>query len=116
MSRASHALIVVALAALTVLAVAWWTPWLDPYVAPLSGWRQQLRQTEAGRHLSPAPKPHWITIAPGERAACLRQAGGELNAQYVICRSGRRELVRDNLDGTRSVLQVQALDDSGVSR
>ena len=50
-----------------------------------------------------------MTIAPRDKAACLKQTGGELNDQFVQCRSGRRERVRDNPDGTRTVLEVQAL-------
>ena len=50
---------------------------------------------------------------PGrDKAACLKQAGGELNEQFVLCRSGRRELVRDNLDGTRTVLETKALEEA----
>ncbi len=99
---------VLVLLALGLAAAGWLTPWLDPYVPQLEGWRQQARKTPAGQYLSPAPEPRWVTIAPGDKAACLKQAGGELNDQFVLCRSGRRELVRENLDGTRTVLEVKA--------
>ena len=96
-----------ALAAL--LAAAWWTRWLDLYVPPLEGWRQQARQTSVGQSLSPTPEPRWVTTPGRDKAACLKQGGGELNDQYMLCRSGRRELVREHLDGRREVLEVQAL-------
>ena len=99
-----------AVAVLAVAAVGWWTTWLDPYLPPLAGWRQQARQTSAGQALSPPPPPRWVTIAPGDKATCLQRAGGELNADFVQCRSGRRELVRTNYDGTRTVLEVRPLD------
>ena len=99
-----------AAALLALLAVAWWTTWLDAYVPPLAEWRQQARQTSAGQALSSPPPPRWVTIPPGERAACLKRAGGELNAEFVQCRAGRRELVRTEYDGRRTVLEVKPLD------
>jgi hypothetical protein len=95
-----------------VLAVGWWTPWLNPYVPGLDAWRQQARKTTPGQYLSATPEPRWVTVPGRDKAACLKQAGGELNEQFVLCRSGRRELVRENLDGTRSVLEMQALQEA----
>ena len=93
-----------------VAAIAWWTTWLDPYVPPLAEWRQQLRQTEAGQALSPPPPPRWVTVPPGDKATCLKRAGGELNADFVQCRAGWRDLVRTHYDGTRTVLEVKPLE------
>ena len=40
----------------------------------------------------------------------LCQICGELNADFVQCRAGRRELVRTEYDGRRTVLEVKPLD------
>lgn len=98
-----------AVAALAVAAIAWWTTWLDPYLPTLVEWRQQARRTSAGQALSPPPPPRWVTVAPGDRASCLKRAGHELNADFVACRAGRRELVRTEYDGRRTVLETKPL-------
>lgn len=112
--RIGQALAALALAAGAFAAVAWFTDWLDPHVPGLHGWRQQARRSELGRHLAPASKPYWVTVAPGERASCLKKAGNELNDTYLQCRNGRRELVRDEPDGSRTLLQVQVMERTSV--
>ena len=110
MSRSSrHALNGLLLVALVLAAVAWWTRWLDPHVPPLAGWRQTAQRSTVGAALSPQPDAAWQTTPGRSKAECLRQSGGELNADFMLCRSGKRELVRVNHDGSRSVLQREAL-------
>lgn len=105
------------LCVLGVLATAWWTPWLDAHVPQLADWRQQARHTALGQALSPAPEPHWVTMPGRDKAACLRQTQGELNEAFVLCRSGWRELVRDEVDGRRMVLRREALvEEQGLRR
>lgn len=100
----------IALGLLLVLAAAaWWTPWLDPHVPALPAWRQSAQQTAIGQTLSPEPEPQWVTVPGRAKAECLRETQGELNPQYMRCRSGHRELVRENRDGTRTVLEKQLL-------
>ena len=110
MSRSSRLVLTwLLLALLALAAMAWWTHWLDPHVPQLQGWRQQARQTAVGEALSPEPEPRWQTTPGRSKAECLRQAKGELNADFMLCRSGKRELVRVNHDGSRSVLKSEAL-------
>lgn len=94
---------------LALLAVAWWTDWLDPHVPQLSQWRAQAQRTTAGQYLSPTPEPSWVSTPGRDKAVCLRETQGELNEAYVLCRSGKRELVREELDGRRTVLRVEAI-------
>ena len=96
-------------AALVLAAVAWWTRWLDPHVPQLANWRQEAQRSSVGAALSPEPEARWQTTPGRSKAECLRQAKGELNAEFMQCRSGKRELVRVNHDGSRSVLKSEAL-------
>ena len=93
----------------TLAAAAWWTTWLDPHLPALTEMRRTAQQTAIGQALSPQPEPHWVTVPGRPKTACLRDTQGELNETFMQCRSGHRELVRDHRDGTRTVLQREAL-------
>ena len=100
-----------------VAALAWWTPWLDPHVAPLAEWRKQAQRTAVGQALTPTPEPRWESTPGRDKATCLRQSGGELNSEFMLCRSGKRELVRVAPDGRRTVLKSDALrEEEGLRR
>ena len=60
---------------------------------------------------APKKPARWEVIEPRDKTSCLSATGGVLNEEYLLCRSGRRELVRDNLDGTYTVLETEALRD-----
>lgn len=99
-----------------LVATGWLTPWLDPHVPALADWRHQARRLPLLQPLAPRPE-HWQTVAPRDKAACLQAAGGELNASYMLCRSGSRQLVRDHPDGSRTVLQTEPLrEPEGIRR
>ncbi|ARU05218.1 hypothetical protein CCO03_11465 [Comamonas serinivorans] len=102
-------LTVLLLAVLALAATAWWTRWLDPHVPPLAGWREQAQRSAMGAALSPEPEASWVTTPGRSKADCLRHSQGELNPAFVLCRSGKRELVRVARDGSRTVLRTEPL-------
>ena len=108
-------LVLIGLAA--IAALAWWTHWLDPYLPALAGWRKEAQRTAVGQALTPTPEPRWETTPGRDKAACLRQSGGELNNEFMLCRSGKRELVRVAPDGQRTVLKSEAQrEEEGLTR
>ena len=86
---------------------------MDKLARPLRATAGRLAPASTPNQRWPSPvTPAAATLgdlAPGDKATCLQRAGGELNTDFMQCRSGRRELVRTNYDGTRTVLEVRPL-------